>query len=324
VQIIDVNGSGLPSIVARFTDPVSQQPIDRVWLNTGSGWDGDHNHFHAPCPLDAVYREPKTLVQFVGVSGDGLPDLVMTKGGCSGCSQTWLATGKDLDSDNGWHESADWRVPDKAIGQKDGDPGFRLFDIKGDGYPDILWIRQKDDGTYDKGLLINNGAGWIDSTTPILVPDLPFVDKNGVDQGVRLLSVTGKGLTDIVASFQGRTQTVEVNKARRADVLDSVTDGYGLKTSVFYQTLLEVDGADKDSGVVTNPPPGIPTDRPLGWRTYESGSPDSYPKVAPVPTTYVVRKATVDEGDGRTVVFDYRYGRYRVDSDATRSLGFGW
>jgi YD repeat-containing protein len=248
----------------------------------------------------------------------------MTKGGCSGCARTWLATGKDLDSDNGWHENADWRVPDKVIGQKDGDPGFRLVDIKGNGYPDIIWIRQKDDGTYDKGVLINNGASWIDSTAPIFVPDLPFADKNGIDQGVRLLSVTGKGLTDIVASFQGRTQTVEVNKARRADVLDSVTDGYGLKTSVFYQTLLEVDGADKDSGVVTNPPPGLPTDRPLGWRTYERGSPDSYPKVAPVPTTYVVRKAAVDEGDGRTVVFDYRYGRYRVDGEATRSLGFGW
>ena len=43
-----------------------------------------------------------------------------------------------------------------------------------------------------------------------------------------------------------------------------------------------------------------------------------------MPTTYVVRKATVDEGDGRSVVFDYRYGRYRVDGEATRSLGFGW
>ena len=63
-------------------------------------------------------------------------------------------------------------------------------------------------------------------------PRIPLLSKDGVDQGVRLLSVTGKGLTDIVVSFAGKAQTVEINRARRADVLNSVTDGYGLKTSV--------------------------------------------------------------------------------------------
>ena len=75
------------------------------------------------------------------------------------------------------------------------------------------------------------------------------MDKDGVDQGVRLLSVTGKGLTDIIASFQGRLQHVELNRSRRADVLKTVEDGYGMKTNVYYQTLLELDGADPNSGV---------------------------------------------------------------------------
>ena len=149
----------------------------------------------------------------IDVNGDGLPDLVMTKGGCANCSRTWLATGK------GWTEKVNWRVSDKAIGGKDGDPGFRLIDINGDGYVDILWMRRKDDGSFDKGILVNNGSGWKDPSTPITIPEFPFTDKDGVDQGVRLLSVTGKELTDIVVSFAGKAQTVEINRARRADVL---------------------------------------------------------------------------------------------------------
>ena len=167
VQLLDINGSGLPSIVANFTDPVSNQVTNKVWLNTGSGWDGN-NSIQVPYRLDAVYWEPKTLVQMIDVNGDGLPDLVMTKGGCANCSRTWLATGK------GWTEKVNWRVSDKAMGGKDGNPGFRLIDINGDGYVDILWMHRKDDGSFDKGILVNNGSGWKDPSTPITIPEFRF------------------------------------------------------------------------------------------------------------------------------------------------------
>ena len=64
---------------------------------------------------------------------------------------------------------------------------------------------------------------------------------------------------------------------------------------------------------------------PLGRRAYERETPDAFPKVSPMPTTYVVRQAVVDENDGKPpVTVDYRYGKYQVDAEASRSLGFAW
>jgi hypothetical protein len=314
VEIIDTSGSGLPSIIAYYSGSLtgnlagSAQRINKAWTNKNGKLVEDS--FQLPIPLDNVYQDPKSLVQVVDVNRDGLPDIVMTKGDCPSCSKTWPGTGK------GWVEAPNWQVPADAITNKDGDPGFRLVDTKGDGYLDVLWMRpDKSDGKPDRGLALNDGHGWTSRQDALVPTGLSFVDKDGIDQGVRLLSVTGKGLTDIVASFAGRSQRVELNRSRRADVLDSLIDGYGLKTNVYYQTLLEADGSDPNSGVKANS---------LGSRAYERDVIDAFPKVAPVPTTYVVRQATVDEGNGSPAVIDYRYGKYRIDVLAGRSLGFGW
>jgi YD repeat-containing protein len=146
------------------------------------------------------------------------------------------------------------QVPADAITNKDGDPGFRLVDTQGDGYLDVLWMRpDKPDGKPDRGLALNDGHGWTNRQDALVPTGLSFVDKDGIDQGVRLLSVTGKGLTDIVASFAGRAQRVELNRSRRADVLNSLIDGYGLKTNVYYQTLLEADGSGACGSNVPHP-----------------------------------------------------------------------
>jgi hypothetical protein len=129
--------SSLPDFIASFTDPVAKAVpwlhpnpvVNQVWLNTGSGW-GVTKSFTVPYGLDAVRWEPKALVQLVDVNGDGLPDIVLSKGTCpKDCSRTWVGTGA------GWVERANWRVPVEAIGTSDGDPGFRLVDTKGDGFP---------------------------------------------------------------------------------------------------------------------------------------------------------------------------------------------
>jgi RHS repeat-associated protein len=317
VQILDFNGSGLPSIVANYQDPATGSRINNIWINSGTGWVS--SGIQVPYALDAVYWESKTLVQIVDVNGDGLADIVMTKGDTPANSKTWLGTG------GGWIESPNWQVPTDAISNKDGEPGYRLVDTKGDGYLDVLWMRPDKNGKPDRGLALNNGHDWSMRADDVVPKTLVFANTDGVDQGVRLISVTGKGLTDIVASFAGRQQQVDLNRGRRADVLASVTDGYGITTRVSYETLLEYDCSDSKTGDdCQNSASGVQRN-PLGWRAYERESPDAFPKVAPVPTTYVVRQAIVDERDGQPpVAIDYRYGKYQVDANAARSLGFGW
>ncbi|MHC6157517.1 RHS repeat-associated core domain-containing protein [Bradyrhizobium elkanii] len=316
VQLMDVTGAGLPSIVAAYQDPITGNSKNSVWTNDGTKW--IESGIKAPVELDAVYRAPKTLIQLIDVNGDGLPDVVMSKGDAPDQSKTWLGTGA------GWVEASDWKIPADAISSKDGDPGFRLVDANGDGYIDVLWLRPDENGQARRGLGLNNGHDWKTRKDNVVPPGISFVDGDGVDQGVRLLSVTGKGVTDIVASFGG-SQRVYLNQTRRADVLSSIVDGYGIKTKIAYQTLLEYDCSDSPSGHDCNlSPAGVQTN-PLGWRAYEREAAASYPRVAPVPTTYVVRQSSVDEADGKApVVLDYRYGKYLMDANASRSLGFGW
>ncbi len=319
VQIIDTSGSGLPSIVANYQDPVSQNGsrTNSVWTNNGNSWVA--NGTQVPYALDAVYWESKTLVQILDVNGDGLPDIVMTKGDVPSNSKTWLGTGA------GWTESPSWQVPADAISDKDGEPGFRIVDTKGDGYLDVLWMRPDKNGKPDRGLSLNDGHGWSTRADDVVPKTLVFADSDGVDQGVRLISVTGKGLTDIVASFEGHLQEVDLNRGRRADVLSSVTDGYGITTTVSYETLLEYDCSNSSTGDDCQASASGVRRNPLGWRAYERETPNAFPKVSPIPTTYVVRQAVVDEGDGQPPVpIDYRYGKYQVDAYASRPLGFAW
>jgi len=164
---------------------------------------------------------------------------------------------------------------------------------------------------------INTGSGWLPKNVPI--PDLPFVDKDGNDLGVRLIDVDGRGLVAIVQAYSGDTPqaTVKINQARRSDLLQMIDAGNGLTTDVYFQTLIEPSPTE----VGTSPM------RPeFRWtKVYEAtGDPVQYPIVTPVPAMYAVRRAVINEGPERHIPFSYRYGGYRVDALANHSLGFGW
>ncbi|WP_429924102.1 eCIS core domain-containing protein [Agrobacterium vitis] len=317
VQTLSIDG-GLPALVANFNDPVTGQNLNKVWTNNGQKW--TESQITVPDRLDLVYVEPKTIVQIADVNGDGLPDIVMTNGNAPANSKTWLGNGQGWDA----NPSLNWQVPAAAISNKDGEPGFRLVDTKGDGFLDVLWMRPDKNGNPDRGLALNNGNDWSTRNDSIVPKDVSFADSDGVDQGVRLLSVTGKGLSDIVTSYQG-TQRAFLNVGRRSDMLAEITDGYGIATKIAYETLLESDCSGLKPGTECGASESGVQRNSLSWRAYERGLAEHYPQVSAVPTTYVVRQAVVDEKDGRApVILDYRYGDYRVDADASRPLGFGW
>ena len=329
VELIDINGDGLPDIVASFVHPFDEhEKLREIWMNTGSGWRLEQNYTwpllpaqlgkSEPLLLDEPARDQKALIQWLDVDGDGPADIVFTKReGGNNFSHTWLSTGR------GFVEAKDWQVPLEAISDQRGDPSFRPIDVNGDGLVDLLFARTENSANVTRGVFVNNGSAWV-KEDPSKIGNIPaFLDKEGLDQGVRLLDVDGNRLPDVVQSFAEGSSAgskplgmVLVNSGRRADVLSSIDTGYSVKTSLFYQTMLEATPPDQVGEAV---------DAVVPWeRVYEPGTPGQYPLIAPVPASYVVRRAIVDEGPGRRVAFSYRYGNFRVHAEAMRSLGFGW
>ena len=322
VQVGDVDGDRLPDIVSGFKHPYdASKEVFETWINTGAGWRRDTVIALPTRPngtrlyLDEPLRDPRALVQWADVNGDGLADIVFTKRqGGTNESITFLSTGRGFV--NG---GAPWMVATDAIVDRAGDPGFRLIDVNGDGHLDILYSRATASGSKEVGLYLNNGSGWIAVDKALVERVPPFIDKDGLDQGIRLFDVDGNGLLDVLQAFASgdanTTPTIQVllNSGRRADILATIDTGFGLRTLVFYQTLLETVA---DAVTRGNAP----------WNgVYVPGTPAVSPLISPVPASYVVRRAVVDEGVvGRQVAFSYRYGEYRIHALAMRPLGFGW
>jgi RHS repeat-associated protein len=322
VQLVDVNSDGLPDLVASYHDPNNPSSlVQGVWLNTGTGW--AKSSIAVPVALDTLkwdsqqglQWEKNASIQWADVNGDGLPDIIYSRReGGTNESSTYLGTGQ------GWSADPTWQLPLDALVDRGGDPGLRIIDVNGDGYADLIFLRQNADGTITKGLYVNNGIGWIPKDSSA-VPEVPFVDKDGNDLGVRLVDVDGRGLVDLIQAYNGDSQqvSVKINQVRRSDVIQSIDIGYGSKTALFYQSLLEP--LPPDLGSTSE---GIRGE--FNWqRVYEPVQGNiSYPTVAPIPATYVVRRAIISEGSNTKVAYSYRYGGYRADALSKVSLGFAW
>lgn len=282
VEIIDVDGDRLPDLVARFYHPHNNTyEVNEIWLNTGAGW--QLASFKAPVALDVPIRNNRSSSQWIDVNADGLIDLLYTeRQGNTNNSQTWLSTGK------GFVLSEAWRVPIEALADQSGDQGFRMVDLNGDGLIDIIYSRLRPNAQHERGAFINNGTAWIalDASTVEKVP--AFINSDGHDQGVRMVDVDGNGLPDIIQAYNRADGGVAerqslLNTGRRSEVLLEVLPGYNVKTTIHYQTLLEV-----------LPPSGTVTKGP--WSRVYTPAPmeTKYPILSPVPTTYVVRQTSME------------------------------
>lgn len=322
VQLVDVDGDRLPDIVAGFKHPWdASKDVFETWINTGKGWRLDQGFSLPILPtgarlyLDEPRRNPRALAQWADINGDGLSDIVFTsRSGPANESATFFSTGRGFS-----YAGGSWQIPIQAISERAGDPTYRLLDVNGDGFLDVLFSRIVPGGNKESGLFINSGSGWVGVQESLIAALPPFVDEDGRDQGVRLFDVDGNGMLDVVQSYARGPSgivpetTVLVNTGKRSDVLVSIDTGYNLKTRIFYQSLLETLPGNSDAGFPARVPWGS---------VYVPGPLPTYPYVAPVPATYVVRRAIVEAE--QNVAFSYRYGQFQVHASALRPLGFGW
>jgi RHS repeat-associated protein len=338
VQLIDVNGDGLPDLVFYYVDPENTaNRVKGVCLNTGSGWPAnfaDCTKIDVPVPLDFDPSHPNALIQYIDLNGDGLTDIVVTDTSGGGSTCTYIGTGVDpAGGTTAWapcnYNNKQWTIPTKAISSQAGDPGFRMIDVNGDGLPDIIY------SVNGGGVFLNTGSGWPQqptSTQPGWAPPMSFSLSDGSDAGVRLLDVNGDGLPDFIQSFtdsSGNNQTgAWINESRRSDVLSGIADGLGVTTTICYNTILELRAPG--SGCNTPYPTGTRlAGAPQPTGVYAPNETLTYPLIRGVPTSYVVQTMSIDDGHSggggpAPLTFSYNYGGLKFDALSRHSLGFAW
>lgn len=240
VRLADVNGDGLADLVQSYgTDPGRQ----RVWLNTGSGW--QLSDWTVPAEAGFVTDDGgNNGVQLADVNGDGLDDLVQSHGHAVATHRVWL------NNNAGW-EAATAIVPlgTEFVESFDDrlDNGVRFADVNGDRRVDFI---QADGGLAGQHRVWwNNGLAW-DNPVYNVPLDAAFTEpSNGhADNGIRLADVNGDGLIELIQSDGGDAgqHRVWLNTSPAPDLLVEVANGIGGKSTVTYQPSTAYDNTGDD------------------------------------------------------------------------------
>jgi YD repeat-containing protein len=205
MQLIDVNGDGLPDIVK--TTYSGSNDTWKVLLNTGSGWSTSWQTWINNASVDT--RLDQANVRLIDVNGDGLPDIV--KSTQNGGNDTWIVyknTGSSWNTTaETWINNASVDVHLDEIGQNNL-PDYSIIDVNGDGLPDIIKTVQNG-GNDTWKVLINTGSGW--STTWQTWINNASVDVHLDENYSTMADVNGDGLPDIIKTVQnGGNDTWEV------------------------------------------------------------------------------------------------------------------
>lgn len=265
VRFGDVNGDGLIDMVQALN---GSSTGSNVYINSGNstGWARVATY---SLPPGGVYFTNGTIDEnnrLEDLNADGFADIV------HGGGSVYMNKGDGT----GWTLDTSWGTTPLSFADGAGsDLGTRLVDINGDNLSDLVRMYVDSGGT-TTARYINTNPGWSSSSDWSL--PVPFVHNSYPDAGVRLADANGDGLVDLLRGLSGVDSNVYVNQAEVVDLLTTVRESSGGRTSVAYKgsseqnrqtglpfTLQTVSSITKDDGYGT-----------VGTTTYSYSGGDYY------------------------------------------------
>lgn len=235
VRFADVNGDGLADIL--MSHLLGPGPALVSWINNGHGWTQDST-WNSPTPFANTEAGYDYGARLADVNGDGLTDILSSRRiGCyESTSDIYINNG------NGWTLDPAWHIPPEAgfignSGAMSFDMGVRITDINGDGFPDI--VHHEAISSCGTGIYLGTGAGWDFSPELSMYPPVVFTGyPTREDQGNRIADINGDGLEDIASgrdAYSGFVSILYSNKAKKVDLLSTITSSSGAVSSITYQ-----------------------------------------------------------------------------------------
>jgi len=235
VRAAELNGDGLVDIVQSFlTEPSTITSAN--WLNTGSGWTNGSSGFNLAYGIDYQYSSDPTKFNggiVIELNGDGLTDFTINNPYLGAYS---INTGIAWENYTSGPYMCPWTI---AFPQWSDDYGVRSIDLNGDGLEDM--IRSTSGGSYgpDRGVVLNNGAGWVTGSDSLVPMAFTYYEGTTVfNTGSAFGDLDGDGFIDIIysaADYSGWPyRKVMFNLASAANLLTDIDNGIGGRVEVEY------------------------------------------------------------------------------------------
>ncbi len=202
-DLVDMNGDGLLDLVQ--TQFPNGNPW-HVWLNAGSGFATTPENVNAAQNVISFRTATALIVGTFDINGDGLPDQVMSQpdsnNNYSGYWQVWLNSGRNIDDIEQWAlpQVGSW----KSIQESTGEPqDFKreLFDINGDGLPDLVETAGWTAGNPYWQVYLNRGNGFAQTPQPWTASPFTYIrdGSSGGGQTTRdTFDIDGDGMVDFI------------------------------------------------------------------------------------------------------------------------------
>jgi RHS repeat-associated protein len=304
-RFIDLNGDGLVDIATNYHG--NDQTMIKTWINTGFGWQ-DTPAYYLP-RLIADNHNYSVGAEFADVNADGLPDLLWYR------EPGVVDNGVAINTGVGWRitalDTSRYSPPHPLARDGFRSAGGAFLDLNLDGLADVAFSRQFSGGPEEKHTLYGTGRGYYfaGDGAPHDLPHLLL--QGGLDQtGADFVDLNSDGAVDALWYRKhpsgGEFSMVRLNQSRAmADRIKSVTNGFGVKVEVAYDSLMN---------------PSVYTKAANNDDLPESDRSKVANLIGP---RYVVSSLKNEDGIGGIHELKYSYGVLRSHVDRG-SLGFGY